>query len=494
MALDYTNEPHDPSDPTPFTSLNTKVHGLRQTLSLDATVKIARVVVFDRASLDEPIVGLGGRVSITSQHAADTKWLSVIPTAPVSEHVIDGILAQLCPEFTFTSTFRTGSTDTGAEDRAAMRFVLDDEQAQIARRTDIQIAYLKGPPGSGKTLVLAARARWLAERHPDWRVRLLCFNNALLPHLRSLTAGYPNITSSLITGFAQELGVRIAFNDDRITYDSLAKARRRGLPAIADAILIDEAQDFRPPWLVAAWEGLAHGRGGMLLAGDAGQALYQEGGPPKTLVEKGIEEILLHRPYRSTKSILQAVGNLDDNFSVAAVDDAPDGEPVELIWASSWEGQAKAIAWEINLMLASGDRQPQEIAVLVTTWYGTIKPLTPQLEKLGIPYTVIDKHNQTAFDRSENTVKVMTVHKAKGHEFPVVLLFGLERLPTFDPNDAQARQRARVGFVGFTRAMDQLLITYTRDNDYLKILSSTDNDHVRPWLWPDSYEGAPADG
>jgi superfamily I DNA/RNA helicase len=55
-------------------------------------------------------------------------------------------------------------------------------------------------------------------------------------------------------------------------------------------------------------------------------------------------------------------------------------------------------------------------------------------------------------------VKIMTVHSAKGHEFDVVVLFGLETLPSpsgDDPErDRQAVQRSKVGFVGMTRARD----------------------------------------
>lgn len=487
VAVDISHAPYDPADQTPFTELNTKVHALRRTLGLDAATSVGRVVLHGRASLPELTVGPGGRTSISPAQLRDSGWLRVVPTEVLDEETRADITARLFPELVFTTTFRSDSRDKGADERAALRVVLDAQQAMIAQRDDIQLAQLRGPPGSGKTLVLAARARWLAERNPSWRIRLLCYNNALLPYLRSLTVGYANISASLFTGFAAELGVRFSFEDDSVTYQGLAAARARGIRPIADAILIDEVQDFRAPWLVIAYEGLVRGRGGLLMAGDNAQALYQESEPPGFLREKGIEELALDRPYRSTRNILQALGALDESFAVAA-EESPDGEPVELIWAPSWDEQAKAIAWEVHLMLSSGDRRPGDIGILITTWYGTHKRLQAELPKYDILFTVIDKENQADFDRAEDTVKVMTVHKAKGHEFPVVVLFGLETLPAFDPTDAKSRQRARVGFVGFTRAMDQLLITYTRDNAYLKILSK-DEKHVRRWLWPDSYEG-----
>ena len=47
-------------------------------------------------------------------------------------------------------------------------------------------------------------------------------------------------------------------------------------------------------------------------------------------------------------------------------------------------------------------------------------------------------------------MKIMTVHAAKGYEFDVVVLFGLEALPS----PTRTRWRPSVGFVGMTRARD----------------------------------------
>ena len=62
----------------------------------------------------------------------------------------------------------------------------------------------------------------------------------------------------------------------------------------------------------------------------------------------------------------------------------------------------------------------------------------------------------------------MTVHGAKGYEFDVVVLFRLEALPS-PVGDDEAARRASVGFVGMTRARDQLIVTYTRDSPYLGV-------------------------
>ena len=136
-------------------------------------------------------------------------------------------------------------------------------------------------------------------------------------------------------------------------------------------------------------------------------------------------------------------------------------------------------------MVADGHRKPGDIAVLVTQRRGTLGRLRAALDAEAIPYEVIDHTNVAQFDPAAPTVKLLTVHSGKGHEFPVVVLLGLEALPV--GGDAEARQRERVGFVGTTRAKDQLLISYTRQNPYLERLIALGDD-IRRWTWPDDYE------
>lgn len=494
VAVDVDDSGGEVGDPASFLSLNEKVHALRQTLRLDVATPIGRVVLHPEYELSEPLLGIGGRTSISASQLVDTTWFSSLEAEPLHDTLAAQVAALLEPTFTFVTTFRTGARDEDAEERERFRVTLDARQAAVAQRDDLDLALVQGPPGSGKTLVLAARARWLATQHPDWRIKFLCFNNALVPYLTSLVEGYPSIEVSTMWPYTQELGVRFSFDNDAANYRSLAAARLRGTRPISDAILLDEVQDFSPSWLAIVHEGLARNRGGMVMAGDNAQALYGDNDLPDAFKALGVETIRLEHPYRSTRNILGAIGGLNEAFTVAAMDEAPDGEPVELIWANSPAEQARAIAWEAHLMLSSGDRDPGDMAVVIPRYRGTLNFICPALEAMGIPFTaVVSKEDKKYFDRTRNTVKIITPHSAKGHEFPVVFLFGLDTLKTFDPSDEESVKTGRAGFVGATRAKDQLLITYTKYNSYLDILS-TDEVYVRRWLWPDQYEGVPADG
>ena len=66
--------------------------------------------------------------------------------------------------------------------------VMDREQERLARTLGDGHRLLQGVAGSGKTIVLVCRVRYLRARHPDWRVLVLCFNRVLADAFRAAIA------------------------------------------------------------------------------------------------------------------------------------------------------------------------------------------------------------------------------------------------------------------------------------------------------------------
>ena len=124
----------------------------------------------------------------------------------------------------FTSNARTGAVDSGAAARAATRLQLDAAQAATALAPITDVALVTGPPGSGKTLLLAARARELRRVHPDWDVAILVYYRALVPYVTRLVND-PAVTVTTMGKFAHQLGARMDLRDER--------TGRRGLPKSA---------------------------------------------------------------------------------------------------------------------------------------------------------------------------------------------------------------------------------------------------------------------
>jgi len=68
-------------------------------------------------------------------------------------------------------------------------------------------------------------------------------------------------------------------------------------------------------------------------------------------------------------------------------------------------------------------------------------------------------------DSAAHSVTLMTLHAAKGLEFPVVFIVGLEEglFPSSRSEDAAAiEEERRLAYVGMTRAEQKLILTYAK--------------------------------
>jgi UvrD-like helicase C-terminal domain/AAA domain len=480
VVIDIAPTAYDPADRDPMRTLNRKVNDLRAAVPIVGDFRPQRLVVFggNPGSLIQ-----SGALGLADLERSD--WLDQLEVRKLASADLEVLRSALAPTLAFTLRARRGIGDHGRLERREQQLLLDAQQAVAATVPVDDVLVLSGPPGSGKTLVLAGRAKYLAAEHPDWHIVILCYNNSLVPYLKSLVDGYPNVAVSTFGKFSHAMGHRISLNDSERAMEDLVRARARGIDRLIDALLIDEAQDFDDAWLGFVLDTLRPGRGGALLAGDERQALYRDPSRPWALEGRRVAHLRLERTYRSTRQILEAASTTVQGRYDVDGEGALAGELVDLIWAQSWDEQATAIAWEVSRMIGPGKRQPQDLAVLVTQRSGTFKRIQAALDRVNVPYLVVTRENAATFDLGSPEVKIMTVHAAKGYEFDVVVLFGLEALPS-PTEDAEAAQRASVGFVGMTRARDQLLVTYTRDNPYLERLRQCRS--VNFSVWPDDYE------
>ena len=483
----------DPTSSDPIIRLNRKVDDLESSISAVGEVSPHIVVLY--SSCQRSLIGDRGRGSALSLGWPDVgqgDWPKFLIPRPLSTEEFEALRAGLAPAACFDVRARRAAADPGRDERRKRQVMLDGEQMGAAQMPVEELLLLTGPPGSGKTLVLAGRARHLAMAHPDWRVVMLCFNNALLPYLRQLVAGYPNIEVSTIGKFCHGEGHGFSLRNDA---EDLARARRKGIRQTVDALLIDEAQDFREVWVRFALDALRPGRGGAVIAGDDRQALYENPPAGGAFVGERIDTLRLQQPYRSTRQILEVASITQPELDPLDWAGAPEGEPVHLIYAGSWDEQAAAAAWEVRRLIDDERRCPENIAILVTTKIGTFSRLATALGAQGVPHLIVNRGNAASFDPNSPQVKVMTINAAKGHEFDVVVLFGLDTLaeppaPGKDPDPKHGRW-GNAGLVGMTRARDLLLVTWTKHNNShikrLRQLAAEGTRSITSRTWPEDY-------
>ena len=88
-----------------------------------------------------------------------------------------------------------------------------------------------------------------------------------------------------------------------------------------------------------------------------------------------------------------------------------------------------------------------------------------------------------SMDDDENTVTLMTIHSAKGLEFPVVFMVGMEEgvfpISRSLINETQLEEERRLCYVGMTRAEELLYLTYATERT---IFGKTTNQRASRFL------------
>ena len=92
--------------------------------------------------------------------------------------------------------------------------MLDLRQERHARALGDGHRIVYGVAGSGKTVLLIARARLLAAQGADLRVLLLCFNVSLAAYLRGCLADCHNATVCHFDGWSKRNGITRHMDED----------------------------------------------------------------------------------------------------------------------------------------------------------------------------------------------------------------------------------------------------------------------------------------
>lgn len=238
-----------------------------------------------------------------------------------------------------------------------------------------------------------------------------------------------------------------------------------------DYVFIDEAQDLKPV-AIQFLMGLCHNRRNVFLTADINQSIWGNGFSwtkmASDLRVQGRARIL-RRNYRTSREIWGAVLQL-----------APDSEGTDqetLSVEAVYRGERPVLA------RYSTQRQQQE-RLNSYLWealrseratLGSAAVLCPTEREMNKVIEILDKRFKAKAMRSADVdishpgVKVMTMHAAKGLEFPVVAVVGLEagRLPLpiwegMDEEEHLTRQK-RLLFVACSRAMRRLMVFAHRD-------------------------------
>ena len=284
--------------------------------------------------------------------------------------------------------------------------VMDREQERVAEHLGFGYRWVRGVAGSGKTLILVHRARYLRRLWPQCRILLLCYNRVLAEALKA-DLGTDDDDDSLMSINIDRLAHKLSMEKprkngelsdnrnrrsqpdfDQNVVEALAAAKRLPDSRRYDVVLVDEAQDFDHVRLDLAYTMLKSSRltpdpqrpdrDNFVLALDAAQNVYRRSGmrwkPPgvdaqgRRRTATGRSKVF-RKNYRNTREILEFAMNFlagSRDWKDASVDlDDPSalippeaarraGPPPSLKACRDLRGEARSIASKVTDLLSAG--------------------------------------------------------------------------------------------------------------------------------------------
>lgn len=265
------------------------------------------------------------------------------PIIPFTDEQVDVLRSIIHPEI-ILSPLQLRSSNHGESDQCQELVILDRKQENNARRIGEGHRIIYGVAGSGKTVILISRAKWLHDENLSAKILLVCYNVVLSVYLRHVLAKYPRIQIFHFDGWAKHNGIiRQVVNQWTNTLEDDVSLGKRLLEHLKqqqgefrkyDAILVDEAQDFPPSWFSCILEALANREeGDLLIVCDGNQGIRLiDAISWKSLGIKAQGRTIhqafdLDRNYRNTREILKLAShftltdpkNNDDSISIIPV-------------------------------------------------------------------------------------------------------------------------------------------------------------------------------
>jgi superfamily I DNA/RNA helicase len=363
--------------------------------------------------------------------------------------------------------------------------VLDDVQEKVARALGEGHQLVFGVAGSGKTVLLLAKARMFARRDPASKVLVLCYNKALSAALASQVRDLRNVEVRTFhswavsrTGLNRRSTESFDVHEPRMIAAFLGGLGHFSDAEKYDAILIDEGHDFAPDWFRCAVGMLRGGpEGNLLIAGDGAQSLYNRD-PSFTWKSVGVlasgRSRRLSHNYRNTKQILEFAWQVtqpraefdeksESHVRVRPTKAAREGALPTYRGCVTIAREHAFIVRMVGELKARGLAE-SEIAVLYPRRDGRrIDDLCRRLRE-SFKVTWISNENDVSRAMTQPGLRLMTIHSAKGLEFPAVIVSSLDLLS--NPNEPDQRREGNLLYVGLTRAMDHLVATWTGRSDF----------------------------
>jgi hypothetical protein len=456
-----------------------------ETLNLSNIFDLARTLTKDWLSESREING------IELENELAPYFVPKFQFNPLDKTQIDQLRGIIHPHIVVQSAMqklRDHYDDSGRSFATLLR-VLDAKQEQKARNLGSGHRLVFGVAGSGKTTILVARAKYLAEQNQDKKGLVLCFNRPLAAYLKTQLAEYQNLKTETFHQVAFRYGIDSHKWDTDFAGELKTAILEKG--ESYDFVLIDEAQDFDPDWfecIIALSKD--QDDGDLFITGDGSQGLYQQRSKGFSWKSKGIRAQgrteYLHENYRNAGKIYELAAGFSGPYGFGEIE----GEPF-----TAGAAQSRTVTSGGNIVVIQKKDRASEISEVVTlasrlvagNWH-TDGPLAPRqfhFADIGIVYPRHRNHEDlitksliprlkaacnapvvwisdpkgTKRSDFSPAIRVQTIHHAKGLQYRAVIFMWADQLPFAQSQDAE-RDR-KLFYVALTRATEFLAIIHS---------------------------------
>ncbi|KZZ84106.1 3'-5' exonuclease [Bacillus sp. SJS] len=439
---------------------------------------------------------------------------------PLTKEEIDAIRYHLFPEVRISAEFKP---PVPYQDQLLLSLheikTMDLHQENLARQIGDKNRLIRGVAGSGKTLILSARAKYLSKQHPEWKILVLCYNISLAQEIRHMIRMKMNEPDSLfdfdpinaandgdlkniqVYNFHAWLKQEMKISEKQIPIFVQKLASGEAILPKYDAILIDEGQDFEPEWLSLASSVLNPDTQMLLLVEDRVQNIYSR---KRSYVQdtglsfQGRSKILSIN-YRNTAQIVKFAWDFYRNHSAMknkVVKGSIEGEEIISPQSTRRRGPEPAIlkgknlkeemGFAIKLMkrLHAEKGVPySEMLILYrvkrTYNQNIIETIQKELKAAGIPnfWLTENADSKRGYEKNQEKVVISTIDSSKGLDFQAVFIVNAENMPF--ALEANKEREVSLLYIGMTRSKDYLFISYSGESEFTNYFDKIKDNRLK---------------
>lgn len=384
---------------------------------------------------------------------------------------------------------------------------MDLHQENLAKQIGDKNRLIRGVAGSGKTIILASRAKMLSKQNPDWKILILCYNISLsnaihqmIHHMLNEPEDLFDFDPNAMTVKNENIIVRNFHswlkNDLRIREQQLPDIiekleRNEAILPTYDAVLIDEGQDFEADWLRLVSLLINADTQSLLLVEDRAQTIYQR--KRSYLQDTGLSfqgrSKVLSINYRNTQQIVKFAWEFyrkHSMFKNKVVNRELEGEIIApqstkrrgpepgIVKAANFFEEMRIVARSIKNLHTEKKVPLEDILLLYrvkrTHRYPIIDIIQRSLKDEGLPYFWITENDvsKRSYAKDDGKVKISTIDSSKGLDFRAVFIVNVDSMPF--PLEENKEREVSLLYIGMTRAKEYLCLSYSGESEFTHYL------------------------